>query len=313
MLNNREILEQYLNEAVQDGRLSFKNDLPLSTVSSFKVGGNAAFCIYPYSKDELASLCALCRSISAPFIVVGNVSNLVFDDSGYEGAVLFTSEINKIRIEGTTVNADCGTMLSRLCTEAAEQGLSGIEFAYGIPGSVGGAVFMNAGAYGGEFKDVIKSVTYYDAEADEFCTIGNEDCCFGYRTSIFHDKNKIILSVILKLERSDKDAVLSLMHDYLQRRKDKQPLNYPSAGSVFKRPEGYFAGKLIEDSSLKGYTIGGAQVSEKHAGFIINAGGATCADIKALVKHIQMVVKEKFSVDLECEIKFISDPAEVKD
>ena len=313
MLNNREILKQYLSDAMQDGRLSYKTDLPLGTVSSFKVGGNAAFAVYPSSIDELVSICALCRSITIPFIVVGNTSNLVFDDSGYDGAVLFTNDINMINIKGTIANADCGASLSHFCHSVAQEGLSGIEFAYGIPGTVGGAVFMNAGAYGGEFKDVIKSVTYYDLETDEFCTIPNEECCFGYRTSIFQDRKKIILSVSIKLEKSDRDTVLALMHNYLQRRKDKQPLNYPSAGSVFKRPEGYFAGKLIEDSSLKGYTIGGAQVSEKHAGFIINSGGATCADIKALVKHIQSTVKEKFSVDLECEIKFIPDPAEVKD
>jgi UDP-N-acetylmuramate dehydrogenase len=172
---------------------------------------------------------------------------------------------------------------------------------------------MNAGAYGGEFKDVIKSVTYYDVEDDEFCTVSNDECSFGYRQSIFQNKNKIILSTVMHLQKSEKDEIFSLMHDYMQRRKDKQPLSYPSAGSVFKRPEGYFAGKLIEDSALKGCTVGGAQVSEKHAGFIINIGNATSSDIKSLVSHIQAAVKEKFSVELECEINFVKNPSEVKD
>ena len=312
MLNNREILEQYLSEADLEGRLTFRNDVSLKDVSSFKVGGNAEFGIYPNTKDELASLCALCRSISVPFIVVGNASNLVFDDSGYEGAVLFTNNINKISINGNYISADCGLPLSRLCLIASAQELSGIEFAYGIPGTVGGAVFMNAGAYGGEFKDVICEVTYYDTEEDDFFTVKNEECSFGYRKSIFQDNNKIILSTTIKLSKSDKDQIQALMHDYMQRRRDKQPLNYPSAGSVFKRPEGYFAGKLIEDSMLKGHTVGGAQVSEKHAGFIINIGNATASDIKTLVEHIITVVKEKFSVDLECEIRFVNNPSEVK-
>lgn len=312
MLNNHEMLERYLIEAKEDDRLDFKYDLSLKSVSTFKIGGPASFGIYPNSIDELASLCALCRSLSVPFIVVGNISNLVFDDSGFEGAVIFTSSLNKIKIDGNTVTADCGVSISKLCNTVADNGLSGIEFAYGIPGTMGGAVFMNAGAYGGEFKNVIKTVSFYDAECDEFFTVQNEECCFGYRKSVFQDRNKIILSATLKLENSEKDQVLYLMQDYIQRRKDKQPLNFPSAGSVFKRPDGYFAGKLIEDAGLKGCKIGGAEVSQKHAGFIINTDDATSNDVKALVKHIQTVVKEQFGVELECEIKFITNPSEVK-
>lgn len=312
MLNNRDMLDQYLREAKQDDRLIYEKDMPLNTVSTFKIGGPAAYGIYPNSKDELVSLCVLCSSISVPFIVVGNVSNLVFSDSGYEGAVIFTSGISEIKTEGTLVTVDCGVMLSRLCLLAAEEGMSGIEFAYGIPGTVGGAVYMNAGAYGGELKDVVKSVTYYDSELDEFFTISNDQCGFGYRKSIFQDKSKIILSVTLKLESSDKEAITSKMQEYLNLRKEKQPLNFPSAGSVFKRPEGHFAGKLIEDSALKGFTVGGAQVSTKHAGFIINVGEATCENVKALITHIRSTVKDNFGVELECEIRFVDDPSEVK-
>ena len=310
MLNNRNLLEQYLRQGEQDGKLTYKEQFPLSSVSSFHIGGPAEYGIYPKTKDELASLCALCRSISVPFIVVGNVSNVVFDDSGYEGAVIFTCDINRIKINGEFIDADCGVRLSMLCTASAESSLGGMEFAFGIPGSVGGAVFMNAGAYGGEFKDVVTEVTYYDVEADEFLTCNNDECRFGYRNSMFQDGNKIVLSVKLKLKTSDKASVIGQMQDYLQRRKDKQPLNSPSAGSVFKRPEGYFAGKLIEDSSLKGYTVGGAQVSEKHAGFIINIGNATASDVKLLISHIQSTVKNKFGVELECEIRFINNPSQ---
>lgn len=309
MLDNANILEQYLTEAEAEERLTYRRDLPLSGVTSFKIGGKVSYAVYPLSIDELTSLCALCRSISVPFYVVGNGSNLLFDDSGYEGAVIFTTGINTIKIEDNTVYAECGASLTHLASVVAKEGLSGLEFAYGIPGSVGGALFMNAGAYGGEMKDVVTSVSFYDIENDEFSSYDLHDCGFDYRKSAFQDGSKIILSMNARLCPSDKQEIIEKMDDLMQRRKDKQPLNYPSAGSVFKRYPGYFTGKLIEDAGLKGYTIGGAQVSEKHAGFIINVGMATASDVLLLVDHIKNVIKDINGIDLECEIRFVSNPA----
>ena len=310
MLDNSNILEQYLTDAEDEGRLTFRVDLPLSTVTTFKIGGAASYGIYPSSIDELSSLCALCRSISVPFYIVGNGSNLVFDDTGYEGAVIFTTAINTVTINENTVYSDCGVSLTHLSSLVAKEGLSGLEFAYGIPGSVGGAVYMNAGAYGGEMKDVVKEVTFYDIKNDEFVTVENDKCAFDYRTSVFQSGDKIILSVKLKLLSDDRELITARMNQYMQSRKDKQPLNYPSAGSVFKRYPGYFTGKLIEEAGLKGYTIGGAQVSEKHAGFIVNIGNATSADLKALIQYIKAVIKENVGIDIECEVKFVPNPAQ---
>ena len=309
MLNNSEMLEEYLNEAEDDGRLTFRADLPLSSVSTFKIGGNASYGIYPLSADELASVCTLCRSFSIPFVVVGNASNILFDDSGYEGAVIFTTKLNGMKIDGKELYAECGVSVTHMASAVCKAGLSGLEFAYGIPGTVGGAIYMNAGAYGGEFKDVVKSVTYYDIEADEFCTCDLDGCRFGYRESSFQDGNRIILSMTAILTPCEADVSVAKMEDYMQRRKDKQPLSFPSAGSVFKRYPGYFTGQLIEEAELKGFSIGGAQVSEKHAGFIINKDNATCADVIALIEHIKSVIKDRVGIELECEVRHLKNPA----
>ena len=311
MLNNSEMLEEYLIEAEDDGRLSFRKDLPLSSISTFRIGGNASFCIYPDSADELASLCALCRGFSIPFMVVGNASYLLFDDSGYEGAVIFSTGLNGIKIEGNELTAESGVSVTHLASVASRAGLSGLEFAYGIPGSVGGAVYMNAGAYGGEFKDVIKSVSYYDIEADEFCTCDLSGCRFGYRESSFQNGDRVILSMTVSLTPCDPDNAVRQMEEYMQRRKDKQPLDYPSAGSVFKRYPGYYTGQLIEEAGLKGFSIGGAQVSEKHAGFIINRENATCKDVLDLIAYVKDAIKSRVGIELNCEVKYIKNPAKV--
>ncbi len=310
MLSNSSLLEQYLEEAEREGHLTYRKDLPLSTVSSFRIGGNASYVIYPTTIDELASLSALCRSISVPNIVIGNGTNLLFADSGYEGAVIVTTQVKDIKIEGNTVTAGCGVSFTHLASAACEAGLSGLEFAYGIPGTVGGAVFMNAGAYGGEMKDVCASVTVYDSDSDEIYDIKAEDCAFGYRESIFQNKDMMILSAKLTLTEGDSAEISEKMNALMQQRVDKQPLNFPSAGSTFKRYPGYFAGKLIEDAGLKGYTIGGAQVSEKHAGFIINIGNATASDVLALIGHIQSVIKNNVGIELQPEVRIIANPAD---
>lgn len=310
MLSNSSLLEQYLSDAEKEGRLTFRCDFPLSSLSSFHIGGNASYVIYPTTPDELASLSALCHSISIPNIVVGNGSNLLFSDSGYEGAVILTTQIKNIKIDGTIVKVGCGVSLTHLASKVSEKSLTGLEFAYGIPGTVGGALYMNAGAYGGEIKDVCVSVKVYDSVNDEIYDIKAEDCGFGYRESIFQNNDKIILGAKFSLNEGDPNMIAETMNRLMQQRIDKQPLNYPSAGSVFKRYPGHFAGKLIEDAGLKGHTIGGAQVSEKHAGFIINIGNATAADVLALIEYIRNVIKDKVGIELQTEVKYIKNPAD---
>jgi UDP-N-acetylmuramate dehydrogenase len=310
MLSNSSILEQYLTDAESEGLLSFRKDLPLSGITTFRIGGNASYVIYPTTIEEIAALSAFCKSISVPYIVMGNGSNLLFSDSGYEGAVIVTTQAKDINIDGTLVTAACGVSLTHLASVVSEKSLSGLEFAYGIPGSVGGAVYMNAGAYGGEIKDVCVSVTYYDGDIDEICEIKAEECGFGYRESIFQEGDKIVLGVKLRLICGDKGEITEKMNALMQQRIDKQPLNYPSAGSVFKRYPGYFAGKLIEEAGLKGYTVGGARISEKHAGFIVNIGNATASDVLSLIDHVRSVIKDNVGIELKTEVKFIKNPAE---
>lgn len=308
MLENTVILEQYLVEAAGAGRLSYKTELSLSQLSTFRIGGKASYAVYPSTADEFASLVALCVSLSIPYAVVGNGSNLLFDDQGYEGVVIVTTGMNTIRREGNTVTADCGVSLTYLASCVGKEGLGGMTFAYGIPGTVGGAVFMNAGAYGGEMKDVITSVSWYDPITDEIGEYSLDACDFGYRTSVFQRENKLILSMTVKLTPAAPEALRTEMEELMQRRRDKQPLEFPSAGSTFKRYPGYFTGKLIEDAGLKGFTVGGAQVSEKHAGFVINIGNATAADVLALIDHIKAVIRRENGIDIECEVRYLPSP-----
>ena len=276
---------------------------PMSKHTSFKIGGNADYYITPNTSDELRDIILQLNSSSIPYIVIGNGSNLLVSDSGIEGAVISTEKLLNLTVNENMVYADSGVKLSVLAAEATKHSLSGLEFAQGIPGSVGGAVFMNAGAYDGEMKNVIVSVTVL--RNGEIITIPAEECLFGYRTSIFQKNADIILGATFILEKGNKDDIAAKVYDFASRRKLKQPLEFPSAGSAFKRPEGYFAGKLIQDCGLRGFSVGGAQVSEKHCGFIINKGGATASDVLNLIKHIKMSVYVKFGVKLQEEIKFI--------
>lgn len=279
---------------------------PLSKYTTFKIGGNATALIIVENANVMAELIAKCTELNVPEFIIGNGSNLLISDSGFNGVVFkLDGDFKQISIvDQNTIKCGTGTTLAKLCKFALDHNLSGLEFAWGIPGSVGGAAFMNAGAYGGEMKDVIEASTYI-APDGTLGTFAAEEMKFSYRHSVYCENNYIITSVTVKLKPDDYETIRGRMDDFMGRRKSKQPLEYPSAGSVFKRPEGYYAGGLIEECNLKGFQIGGAQVSEKHAGFIINKGNAACEDVCSLIKHIQDTVFEKKGVYLECEIKRI--------
>ena len=291
-------LIEYLNTA----NIEYKSNEPMKAHTTFKIGGSADILITVDTIDELKAVLAICKESGIPSMILGKGSNLLVSDDGIEGAVIeFSGDFKEVTVEGDTITCGAGVSLSKACTVALEQSLSGLEFAYGIPGTVGGAVFMNAGAYGGETRDVCAEVTALTKDG-EVVTVSGADCCFGYRRSVFKDNGSIILFSKYKLTPDSSDAIKARMDDYMDRRRTKQPLEFPSAGSVFKRPEGAFAGTLIEGCGLKGKRIGGAEVSEKHAGFIINAGDATCDDVMALVAFIQDTVKRETGYTLEREI-----------
>jgi len=291
-----------LLEILQNNEIEYTLDEPMSAHTTFKIGGAADILITVNDTDELSTAVRTCNAEGIPYMILGNGSNLLVSDDGIEGAVItLDGSFKEIIADGNTVTAGAGAKLSRLCTVALENSLSGLEFAFGIPGSVGGAMFMNAGAYGGEMKDVATSVTAMTPDG-EIVEVAAPDMELGYRTSIFKTNGYIILFSKYDLHKGDPAEIRAKMDDVMDRRKTKQPLEYPSAGSVFKRPVGAFAGTLIEQCGLKGATVGGAQVSEKHAGFIINIGGATCDDVMDLVKLVQDTVKENTGYTLEREI-----------
>ena len=278
-------------------------DEPLKNHTTFKIGGPADFVVMPQSTEEIVNVLSLCRKNDVPYFVLGNGSNLLADDSGYRGVIIkLAKNFSDIKVAGNFITADAGALLSAVANCAYEAGLGNMEFAAGIPGTIGGAVLMNAGAYDGEMKDIVISTEYIDENLNvqETCDHG-----FGYRTSRFQNMSCVITKTTVRLECREKAKIKEKMSVLAQKRREKQPLNFPSAGSAFKRPEGFFAAKLIDDAGLRGYKIGGAEVSEKHAGFIVNSGGATAADVKKLIEYVQSTVKEKFGVTLEREIKFL--------
>lgn len=283
-------------------------DAPMKKYTSFKCGGNASVLIIPDSIDSLQKILNFCHSENVNPFVIGNGSNLLVTDNGIDGVVIkIGSKISRIElVDETTIYCEAGASLKSLCMFALENSLSGLEFAYGIPGTLGGAVYMNAGAYGGEMKDVLCSCTHIDNDGN-IGKLPKNRLDLRYRGSAYTDNNHTIVSAMLKLKKSEKSEIKALMDANLQKRKDKQPLEYGSAGSTFKRPTGYFAGALIEQSGLKGYTVGGAQVSEKHAGFIINKDNATATDVIKLIKDVQRFVYDKHGVMLETEVKIIGE------
>lgn len=278
-------------------------DEPMSKHTSFKTGGPAALLLDAHSSDAAISAINILHDFNLHPFILGKGSNLLVSDEGYKGVILKLS-CNKIEVRGNRIFAEAGTSLSSLANMAYKKGLTGLEFAHGIPGSVGGAVVMNAGAYGGEISDVLIS-SNYASESGVF-SLSLPEHQFGYRKSYYKSNpDLIILSAEFSLSADNQDEIASKMRDLAERRRDKQPLEYPSAGSVFKRPEGHFAGALIEQCGLKGFSIGGAQVSEKHAGFIINKKNATTKDIRLLIEHVQNTVSKHTGIELECEICFL--------
>lgn len=282
-------------------------DEPMSRHTTFRVGGPADFFVTPKAKEEVRDVVRICKEAGMPYYIIGNGSNLLVSDAGYRGVIVqIYKEMNEVKVEGDLVKAQAGALLSGIAAKALGAELSGFEFASGIPGTIGGACVMNAGAYGGEMKDVLESVTVLTGEG-KIIELGRNELELGYRTSVIAKKGYIVLGAVLKLERGDGEKIKTYMDELKEKRVTKQPLKYPSAGSTFKRPEGYFAGKLIEDAGLRGFQVGGAQVSEKHCGFVINRDHATAADIMELMRQVQIRVKENSGVDLEPEVKRLGD------
>ena len=282
-------------------------DEPMSRHTTFRVGGPADFFVTPKAKEEVRDVIRICKEAGMPYYIIGNGSNLLVSDAGYRGVIVqIYKEMNEVKVEGDLVKAQAGALLSGIAAKALGAELSGFEFASGIPGTIGGACVMNAGAYGGEMKDVLESVTVLTGEG-KIIELGRNELELGYRTSVIAKKGYIVLGAVLKLERGDGEKIKTYMDELKEKRVTKQPLEYPSAGSTFKRPEGYFAGKLIEDAGLRGFQVGGAQVSEKHCGFVINRDHATAADIMELMRQVQIRVKENSGVDLEPEVKRLGD------
>lgn len=279
----------------------------MSAHTTFRIGGLADYYLRPHSVEELRKILHICQAEGLPFFILGNGSNLLVSDRGYRGVVIqIWKNMADIEVEGESIRARSGALLSKIASVALDNSLAGFAFASGIPGTLGGAVVMNAGAYGGEMKDVLQEVTVMDRSGDVF-VLKKEELKLGYRTSIVKEKEYIVLEAVLKLSRGDASHIREQMEDYKERRTSKQPLNMPSAGSTFKRPEGHFAGKLIMDTGLRGFAVGGAQISEKHCGFVVNMGEATAEDVRSLIFEVQRRVEEKFHVRLEPEVKFLGE------
>ncbi len=289
------------------GRENVKTDEPMSAHTTFQAGGAADVFVMPENAEEARDIISCITEYDFPYYIVGNGSNLLVSDDGFRGVIVnIGRNISEITIDGVTVTAGAGAPLIGISNEAQAAGLTGMEFASGIPGTLGGACVMNAGAYGGEMKDILKEVTVLDRNG-EIRVIPASDLELGYRTSSVIKNGYVVLEAKIELKRGDPDEIRSYMDGLTEQRKSKQPLEYPSAGSTFKRPEGYFAGKLISDAGLKGAFVGGAQVSEKHAGFIINTNHATAKDIMDLIELVQKNVYDMFGVELEREVRILGD------
>ena len=290
------------------GPSSILTDEPMSRHTTFRVGGPADYFISPSSPEEVRGLIRLCKEADEPYFVCGNGSNLLVSDEGFRGVVIHIGKaLGGIEVNGETITAGAGAVLAHIAGVAAEHELTGFEFAGGIPGTLGGACVMNAGAYGGEMRQVLTSALVLN-EQNDLETLSNEQLCLGYRTSIFASRPLIALSATIQLEKGDPAEIAAKAEEFRESRSSKQPLDLPSAGSTFKRPEGYFAGKLIMDAGLRGYRVGGASVSTKHCGFVVNDAGATASDIIRLICDVRAKVFEQFGVMLEPEVRFLGLP-----
>ncbi len=289
------------------GEERVRTDEPMKSHTTFRVGGPADLFVTPETSEEVRAVVDMCRSEEIDCHIIGNGSNLLVSDRGVRGVVVqIAKAMNKIESNGEQIRAQAGALLSEVAAHALKDGLAGFEFAAGIPGTLGGACVMNAGAYGGEMKDVLYEVTVLTPQG-EFLVLKEDELELGYRTSVIARKGYIVLEAVIRLKKGDEEEIRRQMEDLRDRRISKQPLEYPSAGSTFKRPEGYFAGKLIQDAGLRGYTFGGAQVSEKHCGFVINRGDATAAEVAELMRRVADKVEEQFKVRLEPEVKRLGD------
>lgn len=284
--------------------IKIKKDEPLSNYTYTKTGGPGDWVAFPKDVDQVKQLVDFSRQHQMPLTNLGNASNLIVKDGGIAGLTMIMTEMNGIKLDGCNVVAQSGAAYIDVTKFARDHSLTGVEFAAGIPGSVGGAVFMNAGAYGGETKFVVSQAKVMLPDGT-IQTLNNQELDFGYRHSAVQDDHGVVLEATFALKKGDKEAITAKMDDLNARRRAKQPLEYPSCGSVFKRPKGHYTGKLVHDAGLQGYTVGGAQVSKKHAGFIVNIGGGTGSDYQAVIKHVQETVKAKFGVQLETEVRII--------
>lgn len=294
---------QLLAEKVPEGQILTHE--PMKKYTTFKIGGPADIIVQPQNKEQLSAVLKVCRKEDIPYYILGNGSNLLVSDEGYRGIIIqLYNQFAEIKVDGNLITAQSGALLAKIASKALVHELTGFEFAHGIPGTLGGAVVMNAGAYGGEMKEVLVSCEVMTPEG-EILNLSHDDLELGYRTSVIQKKDYIVLEATIALEKGDKEKIQELMKDYAGRRRDKQPLDKPSAGSTFKRPVGHFAGKLIMDSDLRGFKVGGAMVSDKHCGFVVNTGEATCEDVIGLIQEVRRIVKEKFDVELEPEVKML--------
>ncbi len=291
LLNNKNI-EYSLNE-------------PMCKHTTFHIGGKADYYIKPSNEEEFIAVFRCTYESDMSVFVCGNLSNIVFSDDGFRGAVIDTRNMNKCFADGRFLYAQAGASMTSVAKIALERGLSGLEFSYGIPGTVGGGVFMNAGAYGGQISDTVVSVRAYDIEQDTIVELTRDQCDFSYRHSVFLEGKMLIISCVFELISADREAIRLTMNENMQARRDKQPLDLPSAGSVFKRPEGHYVGKMIDELGLKGLRVGGIEVSKKHGGFMVNVGGGTCDDLISLISFVKEKVYAAYGVALECEIGFV--------
>lgn len=303
-MNSYEEFISSLHKLIGKENIRYNEQMKFHT--SFKVGGPADIFITPENYQEVCSIIRLCNNVSMPYYIVGNGSNLLVRDKGIRGAVVKLTKLDKIHVEGERITAQGGASLKEVSNRALMEGLTGLEFACGIPGSIGGAATMNAGAYDGEVSRVIERALVCDTSG-KVIELSGAELEFGYRMSAILKYNYTVLEVTFKLCHGDRDKIRGRMEELTHRREDKQPLEYPSAGSTFKRPEGYFTGQLIEESGLKGYNLGGAQVSQKHAGFIINTGNATAKDILDLIEYVTKVIRERYGVELHTEVRIIGE------
>ncbi len=298
-----QVLAEKLGNFIPQDKIRFRE--PMAAHTSFRIGGPVTYMVEPQNTLQLKQVLSLLKQHDIPFFILGNGSNLLVNDRGFDGvAVKIGPEMSKVSVEGNRIIAGAGVLMSRVAKAALEHGLTGLEFASGIPGTLGGGIVMNAGAYGGELKQVVTRVTVLTPESEvlELDKVAME---FGYRHSIVKAKGYIVTEVVMELQEGDREQIKAYMDDLAARRREKQPLEYPSAGSTFKRPEGYFAGELIMKAGLRGYQIGGARVSDKHCGFVVNMGGATAEDVHRLIEYVQDKVYEVYGVRLEPEVIFL--------